>query len=135
MRSLQLSFAALALAMIALLTACGGKAADKLIGKWTIDVDKMGEMEDIKKLPEDQKKAAMEMAKGMASSMTFEFTKDKILLDAMGQKKEGPYTVKSEAGDKVVIEGNGRQDRDHERRVQGRRHDHGQRQADVPAQA
>jgi hypothetical protein len=105
MRSLKLSFTALALAMVALLTACGGKASDKLIGKWTIDVDKMGEMEDIKKLPDDQKKAAMEMAKGMASSMTFEFTKEKILLDAMGQKKEGPYKVKSEAGDKVVIEG------------------------------
>ena len=105
MRFYKLSFTALVLAMVALLSACGGKASDKLIGKWTIDVDKMGEMDEIKKMPEAEKKAALEMAKGMASSMTFEFTKEKMIVDAMGQKKEGPYKIKSEEGDKVVIEG------------------------------
>lgn len=105
MRFFKLSFMVLVLALVALLTACGGKASDKLIGKWTIDVDKMGEMDDIKKLPEAERAAALEMAKGMAGSVTFEFTKEKILLDAMGKKSEGPYKVKSEEGSKVVIEG------------------------------
>lgn len=93
------------LAVLALvLFACGGNAADKLVGKWGIDVEKLGEIEEIKKMPEDQRKAAIEMAKGFATSMSFEFTKDKMIMEAMGQKKEGTYKVTKTEGDKLTIE-------------------------------
>ncbi len=98
-----LRFAVLALVAVVLF-ACGGNAADKLVGKWGIDVEKLGEIEEIKKMPEDQRKAAIEMAKGFATSMSFEFTKDKMIMEAMGQKKEGTYKVTKAEGDKLTIE-------------------------------
>lgn len=98
-----LRFAVLALVAV-LMFACGGNAADKLVGKWGIDVEKLGEIEEIKKMPEDQRKAAIEMAKGFATSMSFEFTKDKMIMDAMGKKVEGTYKVIKTEGDKLTIE-------------------------------
>lgn len=102
MRLLRTSLILVALAFV--LSACGAKASSKMIGKWSIDVDKIGEMEEFKKMPEDQKKAALDMAKQLGTSMTFEFTADKIVMEAMGQKKEGTYTIKSETADKVVLD-------------------------------
>lgn len=98
-----LRFAVVALVAV-LMFACGGNAADKLVGKWGIDVEKLGEIEEIKKMPEDQRKAAIEMAKGFATSMSFEFTKDKMIMDAMGKKVEGTYKVTKTEGDKLTIE-------------------------------
>lgn len=83
--------------------ACG-KPSDKLIGKWGLDVEKLSELEEIKKMPEDQRKMALEMAKGMLVAATFEFTADKMIKDGMGKKEEASYKVKSQEGDKVVIE-------------------------------
>lgn len=103
MRMFRTALVVVALAFV--VTGCGSKASAKLIGKWTIDIDKMADMEQLKKLPADQKKAALEMAKGMASSMTFEFTADKMLVDAGGKKMAGTYKVKSETADEVVIDG------------------------------
>ena len=80
-------------------------AAQKLIGKWGVDLERMADMEEIKKMPEDKRKAALEMTKSIMGNSTFEFTSDKLIINMMGQKKEGNYKVKSEEGDKVVIEG------------------------------
>ena len=100
-RVLRLALVAL-VAMV--MVACGGNAADKLVGKWAIDVEKLGDMEEIKKMPEDQRKAAIEMAKSFAGSMSFEFTKEKLIMEAMGQKKEGTYKVTKAEGEKLTIE-------------------------------
>jgi len=98
-------FLTLSLALALFATACGSKASDKLIGKWGVDESALGDMPEMKAMPEDQRKMALEAAKGMMGSMTFEFTADKMLIDMMGQKKEGTYVVKSQDGDKMVIEG------------------------------
>jgi hypothetical protein len=82
---------------------CAKGGADKIIGKWTVDVDALSNMDEFKKMPEDQRKMALDMAKGMMSSMEFEFTKDALKVSMMGQTKEGTYTVKSAEGDKIVI--------------------------------
>lgn len=78
--------------------------AKQLIGKWGIDVEKLGEIEEIRKMPEDQRKAAIEMAKGFATSMAFEFTDDSIIMDAMGKKVEGSYRVTKTDGAKLTLE-------------------------------
>jgi len=89
------------LAVVLLAFAACGKPSDKLIGKWGVDTAKLGQMEEFKSLPEEAKK----MAEGMIGGMTFEFTKDKLIVEMMGKKEEGAYKVKSEEGNKVVLEG------------------------------
>lgn len=79
-------------------------ARDRLIGKWGIDLEKLGEIEEIRKMPEDQRKAAIEMAKGFATSMSFEFTKNRMIMDAMGKKVVGTYVVSKSEGEKLTIE-------------------------------
>jgi hypothetical protein len=80
------------------------RAQTKLIGKWGIDVEKLGDMEEIKKMPADQREKAIEMAKSFAGSMSFEFTNEKLIMEAMGQKKEGTYKVTKAEGKKLTIE-------------------------------
>jgi hypothetical protein len=111
------------LVLFALLTsmflACsgGGSGADKIVGKWTVDVDALSEMEEFKKMPEEQRKMALEMAKGMMSSMEFEFTKDTFKVSMMGKSEEGSYTVKSSEGDKVVLSAKGKDGKEEEMTV------------------
>lgn len=83
--------------------ACG-VPSDKLIGKWGLDVEKFAELEEIQNLPEDQRKIALGMTKGLLVGVTLEFTADKVIGGYMGKKEEAPYNVKSQEGDKVVIE-------------------------------
>lgn len=80
------------------------ETAAKLIGRWGIDTEKLGEMEEIKKMPPEQRKAAIEMAKGFAGSMSFEFTKDIIIMEAMGQRKVGTYKVIKTEANNLTIE-------------------------------
>lgn len=96
---------ALLLTLVALTIVACGKPADKLIGKWGIDEAALADSDEIKKMPEAERKAALEMAKGMMGSMTIEFTADKMTADMMGKKMEGTYKVLSTEGDKVNIEG------------------------------
>jgi len=96
---------ALLLTLVALTVVACGKPADKLIGKWGIDEAALADSDEIKKMPEAERKAALEMAKGMMGSLTIEFTADKMTADMMGKKMEGTYKVLSTEGDKVNIEG------------------------------
>lgn len=85
-------------------TGCG-KPEEKLVGTWQVDVDSMiNEDENIKKLEGEAKTQAIEMAKKMAGSMTFEFTKDGKINMAFGEmKQEGTYTVKGTDGNTVTL--------------------------------
>jgi hypothetical protein len=76
---------------------------ERLIGKWGIDPEKIGEMEEIKKMPEDQRKAAIEMAKSFAGSMSFEFSEDLLMMEAMGQRKVGTYKVTKVVGNQLTL--------------------------------
>jgi hypothetical protein len=72
-------------------TACSKKGADKIIGKWK--ADKIEEMEKA----------------GIRFELTYEFTKDKIILEQTinGQlqpKAEAVYTIKSDDGNNILLE-------------------------------
>lgn len=100
-----LRFGLLAIAATALLglTACSKSPAEKIVGSWSVDVDALAQTEEFKNMPEDKRKMALEMAKGMMSQMTFEITKDKIKTSMMGKTMEATYTVKSTDGDKITL--------------------------------
>ena len=91
------------------ITGCGGKNSDKLVGKWTLDSEAtLKQMEESAKT--DKEKAALAMAKGFIGmmKMEFEFTADgkmNATISAMGteKKEEGTYKVKTE--DPLVISG------------------------------
>jgi hypothetical protein len=83
---------------------CAKKPEEAIIGKWGVDVDALAEMDEFKSMPEEEKKAALEMAKGMMATATIEFAKDKVIMEMMGKKEEAPYTVKSSEANKVVLE-------------------------------
>lgn len=104
MRHFRASLFVVVLALAALLAGCGGKASDKIIGKWGIDVDKMMESDKFKAMPEDKRKEAMEMTKGMAGAITIEITKDKVIADMMGKKDEAAYKILADTADSVDIE-------------------------------
>lgn len=98
-------FASIAIFCGLFVTGCG-KPADKLVGKWKVDLaalendPKLAEIKD-----EEQKKAALEAAKKMMESMTTEFTKDgKIIMNFGAMKMEGTYTVKATDGNVVTLE-------------------------------
>lgn len=86
------------------LIACS-KPEDKIVGVWTVDVDStVGTDDRLKAMPEEQRKMAMDMARGLFKDSTFEFTKDgKMIANMAGKKEEGSYAVKSAEGDKLVL--------------------------------
>lgn len=88
------------------LTACSGKPEDKIIGKWTIDLEAtMAADEKMKEMPEEAKKQAMEQAKAFLGNMSFEFTKDGKAIAKMGDKEEtSTFTVKKAEGNTVTVE-------------------------------
>lgn len=104
MRFFKLSMTLVAIFAAFLMVACGPKASEKIIGKWGIDVEKLMQSDKMKAIPEAERKAAEEMAKGMASSVTIEFTKDKVIADMMGKKDEATYKVLAETADSVDLE-------------------------------
>jgi hypothetical protein len=89
---------------VLVLAACGAKTSERLVGKWVVDLDKMSQLDDVKKLPPEQAKAAMEMVKGLTGAMSFEFTKDKLTIEVLGHKKEGVWAAKSESTNKVTLD-------------------------------
>jgi HSP20 family molecular chaperone IbpA len=93
-----------ALMLAVAVSGCSKKPEDAIVGKWTVDVDALSEMDEFKKMPEEERKAALELAKGFMASMNFEFTKDKAIVEAMGKKEEGSYTIKSSSGNQLVLE-------------------------------
>jgi len=88
------------------LTACSGKPEDKIIGKWTIDLEAtMAADEKMKEMPEEAKKQAMEQAKAFLGNMSFEFTKDGQAIAKMGDKEEkSTYKVTKAEGSTLTVE-------------------------------
>ena len=86
------------------------KPEDAIIGTWKVDVDAtVAGDEKLKAMPEDQRKMAMDMAKGLFKEASFEFTKDgKMVANFAGKKEEGSFTVKSAEGGKVVLSTKGK---------------------------
>jgi hypothetical protein len=103
------------------LSACS-KPEDKLIGTWGIDLDAtMAADEKLKAMPEEQRKMAMDMAKGLFQEASFEFTKDgKMNANFAGRKEEAAYTVKSAEGDKIVLNTKGKDGKDQEITVEAK---------------
>lgn len=97
-------FAALAIFCGLLVTGCG-KPADKIVGKWKVDLAALENDPNLAKLEGEAKKTALEAAKKMMGSMTTEFTKDgKVIMNFGAMKMEGTYTVKSTDGNTVTLE-------------------------------
>ncbi|MGK0359719.1 MAG: hypothetical protein ACI9U2_002025 [Bradymonadia bacterium] len=103
-------FAALAIFCGLVLTACGGKPEEQIVGTWKIDAAAMqAEMANDKRfkdMPEEAKKKALEQGVKMMASITAEITKDGKMTMNMGKdmKKAGTYKVISTEGNVVTIE-------------------------------
>ena len=103
-------FAALAIFCGLVLTACGGKPEEQIVGTWKIDADAMkAEMlkdPRFKDMPEEAKAKAMEQGMKMMGSMTAEITKDGKITMNMGKdmKTEGTYKVTATNGKVVTLE-------------------------------
>ncbi len=87
------------------LAGCFDSPEDRLLGTWTLDAESFREMEDFRKLPEEQQQMAVGMLESMQMEITF--TKDTIRaeIQAFGQKKtdEKPYEVERVDGDRMVL--------------------------------
>jgi hypothetical protein len=103
------------------LSACS-KPEDKIVGTWGIDLDAtVAGDEKLKALPEEQRKMAMDMAKGLFKDSSFEFTKDgKMIANFAGKKEEGTYMVKSAEGDKLVLSTKGKDGKDEDMTVEAK---------------
>jgi hypothetical protein len=88
---------------------------DKLQGEWGIDVDKMIELDP---KAQEQLKAnpgMKDMMVKMMGSAKFTITKDSLTASLMGKDEKATYTVKSQEGNKVVIETTEKADDDKEK--------------------
>lgn len=83
--------------------AASKSSADKLIGKWGIDLEALKASDKFTNMPEDQKKMALAMMEGMMGSATFEFTKDAVKISMMGKTEEAKYTVDKDEGKTLVL--------------------------------
>ena len=77
----------------------GSGSANTLIGNWEGDVEAMKEAN-----PELAENPMAGLLFAMVGSMKFEFTADKMIVEAMGQKQEVGYKVASSSGNTMVIE-------------------------------
>lgn len=97
------------LALVTLLAAglagCFDSPEEKLLGTWVLDIASFEELDEYKRMPEEQKELAMGMLESMHMEITF--TKDTIRADmeVFGQKKSDSkaYEVKSADGNRLVL--------------------------------
>ncbi|MEZ4465676.1 MAG: hypothetical protein R3F60_00525 [bacterium] len=85
----------------------GGAVEDPrkaIIGRWTVDPDRLAATGSLEALPEAQRPRAVEMARNIMNSMVFEFTEDRYEVTMTGRTYERAYTVKSVDGQKVTVE-------------------------------
>jgi hypothetical protein len=77
-----------------------------LEGKWTIDPEGLQELDEFKKLPEQQRKMALTMFKSLKMSIQFGASEIVMNGEFMGQKKaeKTPFTVTKTEGNKITIE-------------------------------
>lgn len=75
-----------------------------LVGRWTVDADRLAEVGALEHMPEAQRPRAIEMARNIMNSMLFEFTEDHYAVTMTGRTYERTYTVKSTEGQVVTIE-------------------------------
>ncbi len=80
------------------LLGCGKPAHDKIIGKWECDIEKMKNLPSIKDDP------MAELGMMVLSGMKFEFTKDKVKANVMGEETERNYKVISESKNEIRLD-------------------------------
>ena len=97
---------ALALGCFLLLAGCGGDLHSKLLGEWQVDTEYLKTTDEYKKMS-DMEKGMME---GMLGAMTMKITEDTVTM--MGQTIK--YSVKSQDGDKIVLESTDAKDKNKE---------------------
>ncbi len=99
------SFLWVGLVAVALTAGCGGGGAS-LVGTWVLDADALKEFDQFKEMTDQERKMAEAMMAMFELELTF--TADKVTFKAkmMGneQIEEASYTVKSQTGNKMVLE-------------------------------
>ena len=77
-----------------------------LEGKWTIDPEGLQELDEFKKLPEQQRQMALTMFKSLKMSIQFGASEIAMNGEFMGQKRaeKTPFTVTKTEGNKITIE-------------------------------
>ena len=103
MKSAIVKLVVIGIALVFAGVACkgGGSAgsANTLVGNWEGDVEAMKEAN-----PELAENPMAGLLFAMVGSMKFEFTSDKMIVEAMGQKQEVGYKVTSSSGNTMTIE-------------------------------
>ena len=80
------------------------KGRKAIIGKWTVDPDRLAKQPQFVDMPAEQRKLSLDMARNVVRSMSFEFTEDHFNLTLAGKPIEGGYTVKEETPTHLVLE-------------------------------
>jgi hypothetical protein len=69
------------------------------LGEWIMDLEALLSMPEAKEMPAEQK----EMMKSMMGSMSFKFTEEKFIMNAMGKTQEVGYSITKKDGDNMTI--------------------------------
>ncbi|MEW5733644.1 MAG: hypothetical protein AB1921_02255 [Thermodesulfobacteriota bacterium] len=101
--------------LLLLVSACGkqdAKNKEKMLGKWTVDVDRT--IETLKKTPrylaltEEQKKQVPEIVSKITSQAVMEITTDSIITSLRDQKAVTQFTVAKTEDNAVELESKGK---------------------------
>jgi hypothetical protein len=76
---------------------------EKIQGAWAVDLDALSEMDELRSMPAEERRAALEMAKGMMATATITFTDDAVHMEMMGKKESAPYRVVESDGRRLVL--------------------------------
>lgn len=104
MKALQILKLVGAVALLFGTVACGPKASERILGKWSIDLAESEKLEDIKSLDADKRTMAMAAIAALAPNTSIEITKDKIVTETGADKKERAYAIRSETGYQVICD-------------------------------
>ncbi len=101
MKSELLKLVVIGIALVLAAASCrsGSGSGNTLEGSWVGDVEAMKEMN-----PELADNPMAELVFAMVGTMKIEFTGDKMIMEAMGQREEAGYKVVSSEGNTMVIE-------------------------------
>ena len=69
------------------------------LGDWVMDLEALLSMPEAKEMPAEQK----EMMKSMMGSMSFKFTEEKFIMNAMGKTQEVGYSITKKNGNSMTI--------------------------------
>lgn len=86
------------------LAGCSDRSAERLVGTWVVNIDAIGQGPEIEKLPEPQRKQALEILRGILGRTELEFTADTLRIRmGSGKAEEATFKVKAASDEAMVL--------------------------------